>query len=72
MTVMYATVRHTDGYEQSYVSAYPDHTPRAAYEYILSVLASSGNHPIGDPDTLTVTTHTPSVQVVRQFRGGEA
>ena len=70
--VMHATVRHADGEEWHSVAAYPDHTPAQAYDYMLQVLASSGQHPVGDPDTLTVTTHTPTVQVVRRFTGGEA
>jgi hypothetical protein len=70
MTVMYVTVRHTDGYQQSYAAAYPDRTPRQAYDYLLSVLSSCSMHPVGDEDALTVTTTTPSVQVVRTFSGG--
>lgn len=72
MTVMYATISHTDGYEQSYACAYPDHTPTDAYEYMLSVLTSTGLRPEGNEDTLTITTHTPGVQVVRTFTGGIA
>lgn len=69
MTVMYATISHADGYEQSYACAYPEHTPAEAYEYMLAVLGSSGAHPVGDEAALTITTHTPTAQVVRTFAG---
>ena len=72
MTVMSVTIRHTDGYHQSYAAAYVDHTPREAYDYMLSVLGSSGGHPVGDEAALTITTTTPTVQVVRTFTGGIA
>jgi hypothetical protein len=72
MSLMLTTVRHADGYEQTYPSPYPDHTPQAAYAYMLAVLTSTGLHPTGDPDALTVTTHTPTVRVTRQFIGGDA
>ncbi len=69
MTVMYATIRHTDGYRQSYAAAYPDHTPREAYEQLLAVLMRPGGCVVGDPDALTITTRTPTVEVVREFTG---
>ena len=72
MTVMYATISHADGYEQSYACAYPENTPVGAYLVVLAHLLSSGAHPVGDEAALTITTHTPTAQVVRQFTGGSA
>jgi len=72
MTVMHATISHTDGYRQSYAAAYPEATPREAYEQVLAVLMRPGGCVVGDPDTLTITTRTPTVMVVREFTGGDA
>lgn len=75
--IMTVTIDHADGYHQSYACSRPlpgygIPTPREAYDYVLSALASSGAHPVGDEAALTITTHTPTAQVVRTFTGGLA
>ena len=55
LTVMDVTIRHLDGYEQSYAAAIPDKTPWQAYEARLAIARRGGGLLIRpDPDTLTI------------------
>lgn len=55
MTVMYITVRHLDGYEQSYAAAMPGKTPHQAYEERLAIAYRGGGLLVRpDLDTLTI------------------
>lgn len=55
LTVMYVTVRHDDGYHQSYAAAIPDLTPHEAYEQRLAIAQRGGGLIVEpDPDALTI------------------
>jgi hypothetical protein len=71
LTVMYVTIRHLDGYEQSYAAAIPDKTPHQAYEARLAVARRGGGLLIRpDPDAFTIRLIGQFSQTEITFSGG--
>ena len=55
LTVMDVTIRHLDGYEQSYAAACPEYSPQEAYERRLAIARRGGGLDVdADPDALTI------------------